>query len=134
MGLGDTHLDLLQNIEMGLKMVFDSDRNLKDAEVIKSLDALIRHYRSLTTGRMPKDVDLPPKEQLVFDSVLQILELREDMIGEEEKPRKRFSRAFTTTSKEGIILACFRKIQNSAKFWTKEHGQQGYLNYISNFL
>jgi hypothetical protein len=134
MGLEDTHLDLLQNIEMGIKLVFQDDRNLKDAEVIKALDALISHYRSIASGRAPKEVDLPPTEQLIFDSVTEILQLRDEIIGEEEKPRKRFSSAFKTTSKEGIILACLRKIQKSARFWTKERGQQGYLNYISDFL
>jgi len=55
-------------------------------------------------------------------------------MGEEDKSRKRFSRAFKTPSKEEIFVACLRKIQKSAKFWTQERGQQGYLNYISPFL
>ncbi len=134
MGLEDSHLDLLQNIEMCINLVFQKDETLKDAQVIKALDALISRYQNLVTHRTPKKVDLPPTEQLIFESVMEMLQLREDIIREEDNSRKRFIRAFEDISKEGIILACLHKIQKSAKFWTKERGQQGYLNYISQFL
>jgi len=106
MGLEDSHLDLLQNIEMCINLVFQKDETLKDAQVIKALDALISRYQNLVTHRTPKKVDLPPTEQLIFESVMEMLQLREDIIREEDNSRKRFIRAFEDISKEGIILAC----------------------------
>ncbi|MDJ0647251.1 MAG: hypothetical protein QNJ60_00960 [Xenococcaceae cyanobacterium MO_188.B19] len=32
------------------------------------------------------------------------------------------------------IVACLNSIQSSVKFWSKQHGRQGYLKFVGKFL
>ncbi len=144
MSLIDNHLDVLQNIEQAFNLTARANNEIKDKHVIKTLDKLIDHFKALASNRTPPTTEsLNELEQALFNNVLKILEDRDildidDDINndkEDKAPRRKsFSRAFRQPTKEDIYLACMRKIQGSAKFWNKERGPRGYLNYISGFL
>lgn len=139
MGLEDKHPDILQNIEFAIVNVYRADPDLRDNDVIKALDALISHTQRLAMGREVAPPDLPPASDAVYNAVVGILDLRNRIEEEQEeeetqKPRPRFSRALRKTTREDIYLACLRKIHGSAKWWNRERGERGYLDFVSNYI
>jgi len=123
MALEDKHLDVLQNIEGAIVGVYRKNPNIRDQDVIKSLDATIAYYRAIDTRKefnMPSTIS--EKEEIIFNAITSFLGLRKDLLGENPAPkRKSFSRALRATSKEEIYLACLRKIQKSAVRWNNNH-------------
>lgn len=135
MGFTDDNLDILQNIEAIVIDIYRKDYpDLKDREVLKAYEALIQHQRQVARGRTPNPPEnLSDSEQMIFDAIQQVLEVRRELAPPSEKPQ-RFSLVNKSTSFEDTLLACLRKVHKSVKFWTKERGPQGYLNYINGFL
>ncbi len=141
MGLEDKHQDVMQNIEFMIVSVYKDNPSMRDKNAIKALQSLIKHYRALSAGRTPVDPDLNELELDIFERVNVILDERKAGFpnlggtpNESSQRRSRFSRAFKEPTHDEISLACLRKLEGSAKFWTKERGLQGYLNYIKQFI
>ncbi len=136
MGLENSYEDLLQNIEFALASNYRNDPSLRDVDVIKALEALTKYYQRKAMGREAEKPELPEKSSAVFESVIDVLAMREDIIGEpEEKPARRaFSRALRKTTKEEIFLACLRKIEKSVKRWNKRYGARGYFDFVKDFV
>jgi len=135
MAFTDDNLDILQNIEAIVIGIYRKHYpDLKDREVMKAYEALIQSQRQVARGRTPRPPEnLSEREQTIFEGVQEVLEMRRELAPPSEKPQ-RFSLVNKTTSFEDTLLACLRKLQSSVKFWTKERGPQGYLNYINGFL
>lgn len=136
MGLEEKYPDILQNIEFGIVKVYQDDDTLRDLDVIKALDALTSHYQRRAMGRDTEETGLSEKPALIFSVVRKILENRRTASEEsaDRPPRRRFSRAFREPTQDEIFLACLRKIEKSAKRWNKERGEQGYLDFVSDYI
>ena len=136
MALEDKHLDVLQNIEGAIVTVYANSPSLRDQDVIKGLDLSIAYYRAIDARKefkMPDEIS--KKEGAIFNAITAMLGLREEILGDNPAPkRKSFSRALRTTSKEEIYLACLRKIQKSATRWNKRNGENGYLDFVKNYV
>lgn len=130
MALEDAHLDVLQNIEFAIVNVYRKQRGLRDLDVMRALDALIDVYRAETRGHMPKDISLPEPENTVFQQVKDMCELR---LGR-QVAATRVHMPFEGDKTASDILACLRKIRRSAERWNKRGGQQGYLQFVSEFV
>jgi hypothetical protein len=130
MTIEDEYLDVLQNIEFAIVSVFREHNDLRDSNVMHSLDALIDLYRAESRGHKLKEYKLPEKETQVFEGVKSMCELRlgrgdlnaqiPDMFGEPKTIED--------------IIACLRKIRRSVERWNKRGGQQGYLRFVSQFI
>jgi hypothetical protein len=130
MGLEDTHLDVLQNIEFAIVSVYREQHNLRDYDVMRALDALIEIYRAEARGHIPKDIRLPEPERLVFQRTKEMCELRlgrQDVVTRIQAP-------FEGEKTVGDILACLRKIRRSVERWNKRGGQQGYLQFVREYV
>ena len=130
MGLEDTHLDVLQNIEFSIVSVYRERSDLRDAEVMRALDALIEVYRAEARGHTPKDIRLPEPEGLVFRRTKDMCEFR---LGRQEL----VSRIHAPVEGEKMvddILACLRKVRRSVERWNKRGGQQGYLRFVRQYV
>lgn len=119
-----------------LVSVYREDRRaVEDKNVLKVVDALIQYQRRVATGKTPiLPEKLSDNEQLMFDRVLGMMEERRAMATPEQKAPKRFSVLKKVETIDDILLACLRRIHKSVKFWNKEHGRQGYLQYVIQFL
>lgn len=112
MGVVDDNLDLLQNIEFTVISGYRKDRTIEDRNVIKVYEALIGHQRQVARGRTPREPEnLSETEQIMFDAVQEIVDMRRQLEPPTEKPR-RFSIANKVETFEDKILACFRKVPN----------------------
>jgi len=130
MGLEDTHLDVLQNIEFAIVSVYRERRNLLDYDVMRALDALIEVYRAESRGHTPKEIPLPEPERLVFHRAKDMCEFR---LGRKELG---ITGQMTAGAEKTVdeILACLRKIRKSVDRWNKRGGQQGYLQFVSQYV
>lgn len=130
MALEDVHLDVLQNIEFAIVSVYRKQGDLRDVNVMRALDALIDVYRAEARGHTPKEVTLPEPENTVFQYVKEMCEFR---LGRQEAAI-RTQVPFEGDKTASDILACLRKIRKSVERWNKRGGQQGYLQFVSEFV
>lgn len=132
MGLEDKYPDILQNIEFMIVRLYKENRDLRDKNVIKALEAATSRYRALATKRPAPALKLEGLELETFEQIELILENRREE--NQSIAPKRFSRAFKEPTQDEIFLACLRKIEKSAKRWTKERGERGYLNFVKDYI
>ena len=130
MALEDVHLDVLQNIEFAIVSVYRQQSDLRDVDVMRALDGLIDVYRTETRGHTPKDISLPDPAGMVFRRTKDMCELR---LGRQEVAT-RIHVSFEGEKTVSDILACLRKIRKSVERWNKRGGQQGYLQFASEFV
>ncbi len=129
----DQYFNVLLNIEMGIVEIYKEYPELTDHQVDKVLNGLIRTYTAELKGRSAPKLRFTDAETSLFERVefacgMFIGEnvLVDDDTGEELPMLE------PKTVEE--IIACLKRIRKSVKFWTKEHGRQGYLNYVKQFL
>jgi hypothetical protein len=130
MALEDVHLDVLQNIEFAIVSVYRKQHDLRDIEVMRALDALIDVYRAEARGHTPKDMSLTGAEDMVFQRTKEMCEYRLGRQGAVTRTQMPFEGDKTAHD----ILACLRKIRRSVERWHKRGGQQGYLQFVSEFV
>ncbi len=129
----DRYLDVLQNLEFSIVRVARDNPDLEDSNVELAIDRLIRYYSAKAKGRDPRSPRLASLTEKVFESVKSMAELR---LGNLEP----------TTEDGGAppidippitideLIACLKRIRKSVRFWHKQSGQRGYLNYIREFF
>jgi len=131
MPLEDEYLDVLQNIEFAIVSVYQKQRDLRDLQVMRALDALIELYRAESRGHQPKAYNLPEQENLVFERVKTICEFR---LGREKLGTKGPGVSIPLPITVDELLSCLRKIRRSVERWNRRGGQQGYLQFASEFV
>jgi hypothetical protein len=130
----EKYLDVLQNLEFGIILVYREDRKLLDYDAQEAIDGLVRIYAAEERGYSPPALRLSERAQRVFDSVKGMSEWRlgrATFPGEAEGPEDEMVSKPHTVAE---ILLCLRRISKSIRLWTKEAGRHGYLNYIDQFL
>ena len=120
----------LQNIEFAIVSVYRKQHDLRDIEVIRALDALVDVYRAEARGHTPKDMSLTGAEDMVFQRTKEMCEHRLGRQGAVTRTQMAFEGDKTAHD----ILACLRKIRRSVERWHKPGGQQGYLQFVSEFV
>ncbi|MCX5871655.1 MAG: hypothetical protein NTY51_00215 [Deltaproteobacteria bacterium] len=130
MGLFDTHLDVLQNIEFAIVNVYEDRPALTDYTVMKALDALIGLYRAESLGHTPKEISLEEDEAEVLDRVRTICEWR---MGREKQTIDLTLDLDQLTSLDDT-LSCLKKIRRSVEKWNGRGGSQGYLRFVSQYV
>jgi hypothetical protein len=129
----DKYLDVLQNLEFGIILVYRKDRRLLDYDALEAVDGLVRIYAAEERAYAPPTLKLGERAQRVFDSVKAMCEWR---LGREKFPSdtEQPDAVIATPLKVAEILWCLRRISKSIRFWTKQAGRQGYLSYINLYL
>ncbi len=128
MSFTDKYLDVLQNIEFAIQLVFKEKPELTDYDVTFALEYLIEYYTSKERGREPRNFNLSENSIQISENVIQVCEyrmghLKTDKSDIEDQP---------VTANE--ILNCLKKIKTSAVKWTKRSGRKGYLDFTKDFF
>jgi hypothetical protein len=126
---GETHLDVLQNIEFGVIEVYRTDRSLLDADVKDAFDALVRHYHAEEEERTPPTMTLGERAQRVFLSVQKVCEWRlgrSSFLGDAPTPESGMP--------VSELVRCLREIQKSIPRWSRQGGRKGYLDFVGQYL
>jgi len=129
----DKYTDVLQNLESAIIQVYRERSDLIDAEVLMALESLIRIYNAQAQGKSISSRPLKGLSQQVASSVQQICEWRLGRISLTDAEGNPLSETPTPKTPNEIV-DCLKTLQSSLRFWTKERGRQGYLNFVSEFL
>lgn len=119
------HLEALRNIELTIAQIHYQNHDLIDAEVLMAIEALSRFYGGKAQGRT---VTLRPLRGLSAEVATKVQETCEYLMANDPES------ALITVKTLPETVDCLKIIQSSIKFWTKENGRQGYLNYIRQFF
>ena len=129
----DRYLDVLQNLEFAVVQVARENPDLVDSNVELAIDRLIRYYSAKAKGHEPRTPRLAPMTKKVFESVQTMAELRlgnlELATEDEDAPPIEIP---PITIDE--LIDCLKRIRKSVRFWHKQSGQRGYIEYIDDFL
>lgn len=123
----DIHLIVLQNIESAIMNIYNTETNFIDFDVLNAVEVLISYYVALIRCKEPKPNYLTGVQRIVFEDVKKSID--ENILTiKPENPND--PKPFNNE----LVVDCLKKIRVSIKFWTKERGRQGYLDYVSDFF
>ena len=129
----EQYADVLQNIESGIVATYREHPEMSDFEVMRVLDALVDGYRGEAIGRTFDDSMLPDLDRLCCDAVRRMCEWRLGRAGPVGGPPSAADKNMEHVTVDEIVL-CLKKILKSAKWWNKEGGRQGYLNFVIQYV
>jgi len=118
----EEYFDVLQNIEFMLVQVYREREGVTDWDVQAALEALIRIYKAQQRGKTFVPSHLSPAAEDMVERVRAILERRSTYPGD----IRRLS--------PDEIVRCLKRVLSSVKFWTKERGRTGYLDFVKECL
>lgn len=124
MRIEEEYMDVLQNMEAVIVVLFRQKSDLLDYDVDEAFDVLIHEYRLEQDGRAPKQHKMSPKAAMVHEVLRPVCEWRLGRMY--EKPPVNIS--------VDILLDCLRRLKLSLKRWNGEGGRQGYLRFIERFV
>jgi hypothetical protein len=128
--------DVLQNIEFGIVATYRKHREITDYEVMRVLEAAIDAYRGEKIGRPPNETDLADAEREMLDNVRGMCQWRLGRTGppggdeHADTPVVRPPDPITVDD----ALLCLKRVLKSVKWWNKENGRRGYLDYVVRYV
>jgi|SRR3972149_7719424 len=130
MAFEDKYLDVLQNIEFPIQVVYKTRQDLTDYDVLSAIEALIDFYIAEERKREPRDFKLSEKSIEVYNGAKEMCDFRlgrdiQDDIKTEGTPKPLSISEMTN---------CLKTIKNSINKWTKRNGRQGYLNFVKEYM
>ena len=130
MSFKDKFLDVLQNIEFPIQVVYKQHPELTDYDAVSSVESVIEFYTAEQRNRDPRNFNLSVKALKIYDGVKEACNFR---LG-----RKPLKDNALNDELEPIsvpeILKCLNTVKNSINKWTKRNGRQGYLNFVKNYM
>ncbi|MFQ5611052.1 MAG: hypothetical protein ACE5H9_02865 [Anaerolineae bacterium] len=133
MSVEEEFMDVLQNIEFSIINVYRAHPEMTDSEAEFGLAAVLRQYQAESRGRTPTSRALPGLSQEVFEGVKAMCDWRlgrNTILTGDDEP---FTEGPPPIALADMI-ACLKRIRKSIKFWSKEGGRRGYLDYVSRFI
>ncbi|MCZ7557361.1 MAG: hypothetical protein M5R41_13250 [Bacteroidia bacterium] len=124
MTIENEHMDVLQNLEAAIVMLYRQNADLLDYDVDEAFDVLIHEYRLEQGGRPPKQHKMSPKAALVYNVLRPVCEWR---LG-------RSADTIALVLSIDTLLLCLKRLKLSLERWNGEGGRQGYLRFINRFV
>jgi hypothetical protein len=129
----EEYMDVLQNIEAAIVSVYHRESELVDFEVERALNALLVEYRAEQRDRPVPHPALSDLGHRVYEQVKGMCEWRLGRTGlDGQNQDSRMPQPPPLTLDE--IIACLKRIRKSVQKWNKRGGQQGYLQFIDQFV
>jgi hypothetical protein len=131
MRVEEEYLDVLQNIEFAVVSFYRAHRDLSDGGVMRVYEALIDRYFAEGSGREPRDFGLSDQEQELLESAGAMCQWR---LGRESiAPAGKLGEPPPPIDREAL-LRCLKRLLKSATKWNRDGGQQGYLDFVSQYV
>lgn len=122
----DRYLDVLQNIECSLLSLIKDHPELSDYDMLCIIEYSLAYYKFQRTGRLAiAQNKLTGVRQKIFEKVLSICEWR---LGKSLPFGEKVPCGAITIEE---LLLCLKRIEKSIKFWTKQGGRKGYINFVA---
>lgn len=132
MTVEEEYQDILQNMEFAIIQIYRQHADLIDAEVLTAIEALARLYSAQAQGKTLSARPIKGLSNQVMEAVQAMCQWR--MGGSQPQDFIAAPEASPPSVETAVIAACLKRIQSSIKFWSKERGRQGYLNYVNQFI
>lgn len=120
----EQYMGVLQNIEFALLSTSQDFPELCDHNISRVVDAVIEYYKSKARNALPPSPHLSSHEHTMLERVKSICDWR---LGLNTALDDQLTPVIMTTDE---ILLCLKRIQKSIKFWTKQGGRRGYINFV----
>ena len=130
----EEYLDVFQNIEFAIITVYRQIPELNNWDVENALEALLRQYQAEWREKEVRPVHLSTERKRdVYDSVQSTCEWR-------------LGRSSILTIDDEVlplpgqplsleeIVAILKRLRKSVRFWHKQGGSQGYLEFTDQFI
>ena len=122
----DKYLDVLQNIEWALLSLVKDHPELSDHDMLRIIEQALTYYKSQQReSPVIAQSKLTDIRQDIFERIRSMCEWR---LGRLLPPDKQI--ACNPITIEELIL-CLKRIEKSIKFWTKQGGRKGYINFAA---
>lgn len=133
MKVEEVYLDVLQNIEAGIVAVYSMNSDLLDLDVDDAFAALARQYGWESEGGGAGSPRLSASAEPVYHVVRRICEWR---LGRGSLEATGLEAVGMTPQPISVseVIACLKRLRKSVRFWQKQGGRQGYLNYMRQFV
>jgi hypothetical protein len=125
-GFEDKYLDVLQNIEWGLLSKTKDNPQLCDYDMLRVVEYAIAYYKSQQRERLPAERPGETRQE-IFERVVAICDWR---LGLQSLSPDKDQYCDPITIEE--LILCLKRIEKSIKFWTKQAGRKGYINFVSS--
>lgn len=122
----------LKDIESSVTKYFSERPDMADAHVDRVYEMLIRAYKAAARGDGTK-LPLHQMGEIERELYARVEVVCEWHLGKAKAPWNGAKRAAVTRTPDEVV-ACLKHLRRSVKFWTKESGRQGYLNYIKPYF
>ena len=133
MRIEDEHLDVLQNIESAIAVLYRQFPEMADYEVLRTYEALIDLYVGERIGRPPRGWDPSELEERMFEAVRGTCEWRRGRKPLPGSDSEALMPPADAIPVETLLLALKRLVKSVQK-WTRDAGRQGYLDFMSRFV
>lgn len=126
MNVLDEYLDILQNIEAAVIGYWGTNPSIKDAQVQAVYEKLFSNYDRRKRSLPELPAHFQPLTMSLYEEVKAVCESR--VIGSpDELPD-------LENVTPGVMVLCLKKLLDSVKFWSKQNGARGYLQYVGEML
>lgn len=129
----EEYMDVLQNIEFAIVVVYRRNRELTDYDVEKVLNELIKSYQAERRQRAVEKPAMSTSVAQIYESVHGMCEWRlgrESIEGENLDTKIGVPKPITVEE----IISCLKRISKSVRKWNKRAGTRGYLQYVDQFI
>jgi hypothetical protein len=129
--MDDRNLDVLQNLELAVVEVWRTHPNMTDYVAQRAYEAAFEWYRAEVRGHLPKPPSLSGLDQVTFNALKEMCELRlgrgrgESLLGAAQS---------LPAVPVPLLVDCLRELRRSVERHTRLEGRQGYLKFIDGFL
>ena len=131
MRIEEEHLDVLQNIEFAVAILYRRHPEMTDYAVLRTYEALVRVYSAEVTGRAAKLVEPSGLEADLLGDVRSMCEWR---LGRGEMPSARGVFPKCEPLDVPTLVLCLKRLVKSVRKWNKYGGRQGYLSFMTQFV
>jgi hypothetical protein len=131
MSIEQERMDVMQNLEFAVAVVYQRNSTMTDYAVVRTYEALLQAYSAEVDGRPAKPFVAEGAEAELFQRVRQMCEWR---LG-----RATISTIFDEAPDcepldVPTLIRCLKRLVRSVNKWTKHGGRQGYLNFMAKFI
>lgn len=135
----DENQPVLETLERVVNEGYKQNPSLTGTEIIKVYQTLLGVLTRRVEGSEERAAieRLSPRAREIHDTLKDtIMSVDENLYPDTNEPTHDVPEPRERPSAKGvpIIADCLSVLIDSAKFWTREGGAQGYLNYVSNFF
>lgn len=130
MSVEDKYLDVLQNLEFAIQVVYKTYSDLTDYEVQFAIESLLEFYIAEERNREPRNFNLSENPKEVYEEVKKMCNFRLGRSNSEYELQENLLQTISI----GEILICLKRIKKSVTTWTKRNGRQRYLEFVKQYM